>query len=659
MSASVLASLLPPSNALPHRHSSAAQSEARVTQGGFDSVLADLDQQGAPKVEATGEPAAAASPQHAEAPTALESSTSTPAKTTTNVDAALSIWGALAFPASAATAAAKSSETTGASADPKAATSTPADTASKPTTVSSSRRAATSASPTSIAASTDVETALSWLGTQAFPAAATTGGATAPNVAAAKTQGEASPRGADASTNPASPATSPAKTATTVDATRPRLGTLALPASAADATGNFPQALGAHSAARTSTALPNQAYAAAQRAAGGGANLASVSLAEPLASAADVWPTISSASAKVLDTSSAAATPAQISPDLPTRAPSATPTQIEPAVPTHASSTTPTPGADAGGIAYATKATLSFAPELNLQSLQSKTYLAVSGAASAAIAGSQGLKPSAAVASTPRPQPSAQREGSTSRKSTAVAATSTMANAQTPSSAVTDVAPIPQGASRRDPSASQASGRETIGAASPEAETTSPSAATASALAPVATGSSKFAPASVSLDDLGDRLSSEAQTLTQPTSASNPSVASAPIKQLELNLEPAHLGAVAVTLKLTNGKLSVDVGVANSHTLAEVEGQRDAIVSKLQAGAQPLESFVVHQQVFSDASANHTSAHSSQTASFDNASGDRAASQEPRDKASRQPRTPPPPANGASTRGSLRSDLVV
>jgi hypothetical protein len=115
---------------------------------------------------------------------------------------------------------------------------------------------------------------------------------------------------------------------------------------------------------------------------------------------------------------------------------------------------------------------------------------------------------------------------------------------------------------------------------------------------------------------------------------------------------------VAVTLKMTQGKLSVDVGVANPNALAEVEGQRDTIVSKLQAGAQPLESFVVHQQTFSEAPIAPTSSNPQQTGSSGNASGNDSFSPDARDRAPRQPRTPATP-NVAPPRNPQRADWVV
>jgi flagellar hook-length control protein FliK len=276
-----------------------------------------------------------------------------------------------------------------------------------------------------------------------------------------------------------------------------------------------------------------------------------------------------------------------------------------------------------GTISFGSKAALVFAPELGFQSLQTKTHLAVSGAKTAVTAttGEQvRLEPSAVPLTT-----SAAARGD----------------------AHSGDEPLPQRNSDAETDAAEPSKAAVVSA--PEA----PEAI----VAPAPASSTPAGVNVVNLSDLADHLVNQAQTLKPARAAANPPLGATPIKELQLNLEPAHLGAVAVTLKLTNGKLSVDVGVANSTTLAAVEGQRETIVSKLQSVSQPLESFVVHQQAPGDANRYQASSDSASTGSLENASGNDSSSQDARERAPRQPRTPPqtvtPPRN------SLRADLVV
>ncbi len=87
---------------------------------------------------------------------------------------------------------------------------------------------------------------------------------------------------------------------------------------------------------------------------------------------------------------------------------------------------------------------------------------------------------------------------------------------------------------------------------------------------------------SVAVGDLADRLADEASSLA-PSAASAPDATPArgPVKELQFQLEPADLGKVAVRLRMSTGRLTVDIGVASPGALVELEKQRDAMAAKL------------------------------------------------------------------------------
>jgi flagellar hook-length control protein FliK len=68
------------------------------------------------------------------------------------------------------------------------------------------------------------------------------------------------------------------------------------------------------------------------------------------------------------------------------------------------------------------------------------------------------------------------------------------------------------------------------------------------------------------------------------------------VKELAIELDPADLGAVSLKMRLTNGKLSVVIGVSNSSTLAAIENERGAIALKLGANQQPLQDLIIRSQ---------------------------------------------------------------
>jgi len=610
MSANLMASLLLSSHAMPNRAPQVAHSETSASGGGFDSMLADFDQQGATLSATEGAAGAGVSPSRAPSSQGPESPpTTSPAKLTTNVDAALSLLGTVPFIARPAPITpSPSTKPLGVSAEPRfpnsvspVAAAPPSASSARPTAsadpalASSPRLAETNSAPASTANFAEIAAALD---APSSTAAAWPSGSTANGKVA-----NLGPAAAPVAPTPGAALGSIAYSQTTPLAFAPELGFQSLQTKTYLAVSNIENAAPASLQGQTKGQVAVEAV---------------VTNAAPL---------LSPAAARV----------------------------------------TPTPAAALGPIAYAQTTAPAFAPELGFQSLQAKTNPAVSNIENAAPAVLQGqtqvqVAVEAAVTNAaPRAQASPRNETAVSRKAAASAdlPAQTFAEAAVSPLAVTASAPPrAQANPQYQQSSSRNSGHEEVGPLGPQAgavKTPAPSPAVTVAVPASPTSASGNI---VNLSDLGDQLVNAAQSLGPPDVATHAPLAAGPLKQLQLNLAPAHLGAVAVTLKMTNGKLSVDVGVANPNALAEVESQRDSIVAKLQVGAQPLESFVVHQQNFSQAPPAQTSSNATQNGSFGSASGNDKSSQDAQGRAPGQPRTHTTPSV-APARNSQRSDLVV
>jgi len=127
--------------------------------------------------------------------------------------------------------------------------------------------------------------------------------------------------------------------------------------------------------------------------------------------------------------------------------------------------------------------------------------------------------------------------------------------------------------------------------------------------------------ASIPLSSLADFVADQASSLTspRPTSAPTP-ITQAPqaVKELEISLDPANLGALSVKMRLANGKLSIVIGVSSSSTLSAIESERDAITARLGSTQQPLENLVI----MSREPSNESSQDFAQTASGGNDASD-------------------------------------
>lgn len=103
----------------------------------------------------------------------------------------------------------------------------------------------------------------------------------------------------------------------------------------------------------------------------------------------------------------------------------------------------------------------------------------------------------------------------------------------------------------------------------------------------------------IALGRLAETLANQAVGLSQAAQAASaaPGTASVagsqPVKELEIQLDPAELGAVSVKMRLSDGKLSVVMQVSKPSTLEAVEGDRDAIAARLGSAVQSLESLVI------------------------------------------------------------------
>jgi flagellar hook-length control protein FliK len=90
------------------------------------------------------------------------------------------------------------------------------------------------------------------------------------------------------------------------------------------------------------------------------------------------------------------------------------------------------------------------------------------------------------------------------------------------------------------------------------------------------------------------------------------------VKELEISLDPAKLGALSVKMRLAKGKLSIAIGVSSSKTLAAIEGEGDAIIARLGSTQHPLENLDIMPREPS----NESSQDLAQTASAGNDASD-------------------------------------
>ena len=121
-----------------------------------------------------------------------------------------------------------------------------------------------------------------------------------------------------------------------------------------------------------------------------------------------------------------------------------------------------------------------------------------------------------------------------------------------------------------------------------------PSSATSASATSAASDLAGGFSASVSLDQLPAVIADAAEELSAAAQSASGSAAAGasnaqPVKELQINLAPAELGSLQVTMRLADGKLSVVVEVAKTSTLQAIAGDRDAIAARLGSASAPLE----------------------------------------------------------------------
>jgi Flagellar hook-length control protein FliK len=73
------------------------------------------------------------------------------------------------------------------------------------------------------------------------------------------------------------------------------------------------------------------------------------------------------------------------------------------------------------------------------------------------------------------------------------------------------------------------------------------------------------------------------------------------VREIDLDLAPAALEDVTMTVRLAGDKLGVVIRAASGATATAIEGARDAIAERLAAIGQPLTSLIIQQTGANDA----------------------------------------------------------
>jgi hypothetical protein len=94
-----------------------------------------------------------------------------------------------------------------------------------------------------------------------------------------------------------------------------------------------------------------------------------------------------------------------------------------------------------------------------------------------------------------------------------------------------------------------------------------------------------------------------AEVAPRATLSAGATSAAPPVKEIDVDLSPGGLENVSMTMRLAGDKLSVVIRAASSQTSGSIEAARDAIVDRMAAIGQPLNSLIV-QQVSVNADAN-------------------------------------------------------
>jgi chemotaxis protein MotD len=133
--------------------------------------------------------------------------------------------------------------------------------------------------------------------------------------------------------------------------------------------------------------------------------------------------------------------------------------------------------------------------------------------------------------------------------------------------------------------------------------------------------------APIACDQLAARLATEASGLTPQAAPSGSAPAAGlasaqAVKELQIDLNPANLGAVSVKMRMAQGQLSVVMEVAKPSTLKAIENERSAIADRLGLSAQSLEILIAKPTATNQTSAESDHARDQKPGSQENGQSD-------------------------------------
>jgi len=178
------------------------------------------------------------------------------------------------------------------------------------------------------------------------------------------------------------------------------------------------------------------------------------------------------------------------------------------------------------------------------------------------------------------------------------------------------------------------------------------------------------AQAARTVDQLGNVIANAVADLAPQSSASAATASgaatrTAPIKELDVQLNPASLGNLTIEMRLSEGKLAITIKAAKSDTLKLIDGERGSISDKLASLNFTVESVTVKSADAPAASAPGTNASNSGMASNggaqQNLSGQGGDAQSGGSLRSGQQQSAPQPRDAFVEPGGVNSfgDLVV
>jgi flagellar hook-length control protein FliK len=151
-------------------------------------------------------------------------------------------------------------------------------------------------------------------------------------------------------------------------------------------------------------------------------------------------------------------------------------------------------------------------------------------------------------------------------------------------------------------------------------------------------GAISFGATPIAIDDLPDAIANQASALTASASASPSLIGAGAVKELDVQLNPADLGALSVKMRLANGNLAVVIEVSKSDTMKLIESKRDEISDRLATADHSVASIVVKASGNDKSYGENGNATGSGTASQGDAQSSTANSSQGRARSSRDDR---------------------